>query len=63
MMETLWGGEVKKVESALRDSGAVMVEGAREKIGGTTLHRELLSGGNPLAANELGDRFLAMISV
>ncbi|KAJ5814780.1 class I glutamine amidotransferase-like protein [Penicillium riverlandense] len=63
MMETLWGGEVEKVESALRDSGAVMVEGAREKIGGTTLHRELITGGNPLAANELGDRFLAMISV
>lgn len=63
MMETLLGGEIEKVESALRDSGAVMVEGAPEKVGGTTLHRELLSGGNPLAANVLGDRFLAMISV
>jgi putative intracellular protease/amidase len=62
-MQTLWGGEVDEVESALRDSGAVMVEGASEKIGGTTLHRELVSGGNPLAANELGDRFLTMISV
>jgi len=63
MMETLWGGEVEKVESALRASGAVMVEGTPEKVGGTTLHRELLSGGNPLAASALGDRFLAMISV
>jgi putative intracellular protease/amidase len=63
MMETLWGGEVEKVESALRDEGAVMMEGMPEKIGGTTLHRELVTGGNPLAANALGDRFVRMISV
>jgi len=63
MMESLWGGEVEKVESALRNAGAVMVEGLPEKIGGTTLHRELVTGGNPLAANALGDRFLRMISV
>jgi putative intracellular protease/amidase len=63
LMESLWGGEVEKVESALRDAGAEMVEGAPEKIGGTTLHRELVTGGNPLAANALGDRFLRMISV
>ncbi|KAJ6104704.1 class I glutamine amidotransferase-like protein [Penicillium sp. IBT 18751x] len=62
-METLLGGEVEKVESALRDQGAIMVEGASEKMGGTTLHRELLTGGNPLAANALGDRFLKMLSV
>ncbi|KAJ5587735.1 class I glutamine amidotransferase-like protein [Penicillium hispanicum] len=63
MMETLWGGEVEKVESALRNEGATMVEGAAEKVGGTTLHRELVTGGNPMAANALGDRFLRMISV
>ncbi|KAJ5467297.1 ThiJ/PfpI [Penicillium sp. IBT 31633x] len=63
MMEKLWGGEVEKVESALRNEGAVMVEGVAEKAGGTTLHRELVSGGNPLAANSLGDRFVRMISV
>lgn len=63
MMEKLWGGEVEKVESALRNEGAVMVEGAAEKTGSTTLHRELVSGGNPLAANALGDRFVRMISV
>lgn len=63
MMESMWGGEVEKVESRLRDEGAVMVEGIPEKIGGTTLHRELVTGGNPLAANALGDRFLRMISV
>ncbi|KAJ5301110.1 uncharacterized protein N7443_006112 [Penicillium atrosanguineum] len=62
-METLLGGEVEKVASALKDQGAVMVEGASEKFGGTTLHRELLTGGNPLAANALGDRFLKMLSV
>ncbi|KAJ5959570.1 ThiJ/PfpI [Penicillium vulpinum] len=57
LMETLWGGEAEKVESTLRNEGAVMVEGVREKTGGTTLHRELVSAGNPLAANALGDRF------
>ncbi|CAI7656035.1 unnamed protein product [Penicillium palitans] len=62
-VELLWGGEVEKVESALRDAGAVMVEGAPEKIGDTTLHRELVTGGNPLAADALGERFLKMISV
>lgn len=61
-MEALFGGEIEKVESSLKDQGAVMVEGMPEKIGGTTLHRELVSGGNPLAANELGNRFLRMIS-
>ncbi|KAI9928825.1 hypothetical protein ASPWEDRAFT_103451 [Aspergillus wentii DTO 134E9] len=62
-METMMGGEIEKVESALRNEGAVMVEGAGEKIGNTTLHRELVTGANPMAANALGDRFLRMISV
>ncbi|KAJ5940165.1 ThiJ/PfpI [Penicillium verrucosum] len=62
LMETLWGGEANKVESTLRNEGAVMVEGVREKTGGTTLHRELVSAGNPVAANALGDRFVRMIS-
>lgn len=61
--ETLLGGKVDKVESALRSEGAEMVEGAGEKVGTTTLHRELLTGGNPMAADELGTRFLHMISV
>jgi putative intracellular protease/amidase len=63
MMETMFGGEIEKVESALRNEGAVLMEGVPEKVGGTTLHRELVTGGNPLAANALGDRFLKMISV
>ncbi|KAK5699232.1 hypothetical protein LTS12_028475 [Elasticomyces elasticus] len=62
LMETFMGGDIEKVESALRDEGAVMVEGAGEKIGYTTLHRELVTGANPMAANDLGDRFLRMIS-
>jgi putative intracellular protease/amidase len=63
LMENVFGGEIEKVETALRNEGAIMVEGMPEKIGGTTLHRELVTGGNPLAANALGDRFLKMISV
>ncbi|KAJ5489152.1 hypothetical protein N7539_004042 [Penicillium diatomitis] len=63
MMETLMGAEIEKVESALRKEGAEMVQGMAEKVGSTTLHRELVSGANPMAANELGDRFLRMISV
>lgn len=62
-METLLGGEVEKVESALRNEGADMVSGGGEKIGQTTLDHELLTGGNPLAADELGNRFVRMISV
>ena len=63
LMERVMGGEVEKVESKLRDEGAVMVEGTGEKVGNTTLHRELVTGGNPLAANALGERFLRMVSV
>lgn len=63
VMETLLRGEIDKVESQLRDAGAVMVEGGREKLGKTTLCRELLTGGNPLAAEELGERFVRMVSV
>ncbi|KAL3457457.1 class I glutamine amidotransferase-like protein [Aspergillus heterothallicus] len=63
VMETLMGGEIEKVESSLRDEGAEMVNGAGEKIGQTTLDRELLTGGNPMAAAQLGDRFVRMISV
>lgn len=62
-VETLLGGEVEKVKSTLSEHGAVILEGAPEKLGGTTLHRELVTGGNPLAASALGDRFLKMLSV
>lgn len=60
-METLQRGEIPKVESALREAGAVMVEGLREKVGAITVDREVVTGGNPLAANALGDQFLNML--
>ncbi|RHZ64507.1 hypothetical protein CDV55_106347 [Aspergillus turcosus] len=63
MMETILGGEIKKVESSLRNEGAEMVEGPREKVGAITVDRELVTGGNPQAANALGDQFLQMLSV
>ncbi|RDW83564.1 type 1 glutamine amidotransferase domain-containing protein [Aspergillus mulundensis] len=63
VMESMLGGEVEKVETALMNAGAEMVEGVGEKVGCTTLHRELLTGGNPMAAEELGSRFVRMISV
>jgi putative intracellular protease/amidase len=63
VMETMWGGEIPKVESALRNEGAEMVEGPGEKIGTVTVDRELVTGGNPQAAGALGDRFLQMLSV
>ncbi|KAL3474415.1 isoprenoid synthase domain-containing protein [Aspergillus californicus] len=63
VMETLFGGEIEKVASALQKEGAEMIEGAGEKVGKTTLDHELLTGGNPMAADELGNRFIRMISV
>lgn len=62
MMETLWGGEVPKVESALREAGAEMVTGVGEKFGGITVDREVVSGGNPMAAQSLGEQFIKMLS-
>lgn len=61
MMETMLGGEIKKVESSLRDAGADMQEGIGEKFGSITVDREVVSGGNPMAANALGDQFLEML--
>ncbi|KAL4790372.1 isoprenoid synthase domain-containing protein [Aspergillus venezuelensis] len=63
VMESMLRGEVEKVESRLREEGAEMVTGLSEKVGYTTLHRELVTGGNPMAAEELGERFVRMISV
>ncbi|KAI9150640.1 ThiJ/PfpI family protein [Paramyrothecium foliicola] len=62
LMETMLGGEIPKVESALRDAGAEMVEGLKEKAGYITVDREVISGGNPLAANSLGERFIQMLA-
>lgn len=60
--ELLWGGQVEKVESRLRDEGAIMVDSAPERTYGMTLHRELLTGCNLLAVNAFADQFLTMIS-
>lgn len=61
LMETLFWGEIEKVESALRNEGAEMVEGIGEKVGRITVDREVISGGNPMAADALGDKFLQMM--
>ncbi|RHZ53926.1 type 1 glutamine amidotransferase domain-containing protein [Aspergillus thermomutatus] len=63
VMETMFGGEIEKVESALRNEGAEMIEGAKEKAGSITVDRELVTGANPVAANALGDQFVKMLSV
>ncbi|KAB8230925.1 type 1 glutamine amidotransferase domain-containing protein [Aspergillus alliaceus] len=63
MMEMMLAGEIEKVESDLRNEGAIMIEGAKEKIGSITVDRELVTGANPMAANALGDQFLEMMSV
>jgi putative intracellular protease/amidase len=61
MMETMLGGEIEKVESALTNAGAQMVEGIGEKLGAITVDREVVSGGNPMAAASLGDQLLKMM--
>jgi len=61
MMEMMLRGDIPKVESSLRDAGTEMIEGAQEKLGYITVDREVVSGGNPLAANGLGDQFLKML--
>lgn len=55
-------GEVTKVESALREEGADMVEGVATSVGYITVDRELVSGANPMAANSLGNKFIEMMS-
>ncbi|RYP39092.1 hypothetical protein DL767_002355 [Monosporascus sp. MG133] len=61
VMETMLRGEIDKVESSLRESGAEMVEGLGEKAGAITVDREVVTGGNPMAADALGNKFLQML--
>lgn len=61
LVETLKGGSITKVESSLRDAGAIMVEDAGTKAGKITVDREVVSGANPMAANALGDKFVEML--
>jgi len=61
VMETILRGEIEKVESRLREAGAIMQTGVGEKVGSITVDREVVTGGNPMAANALGDKFLEML--
>lgn len=61
IMETMLRGEVDRVESSLRDAGAVMVEGMGEKVRQITVDREVISGGDPMAANALRNKFVEML--
>lgn len=62
LVEKLVAGDIKKTEASLRDEGAVMVEGSREKVGCITVDKELVSGGNPVAAATLGNQFVKMLT-
>ena len=61
LMETLFWGEIEKVETALRNEGAIMVEGFSTKFGKLTVDREVVSTANPMGADALGDKFLEML--
>lgn len=61
-METVvFRGEVDKVESALREEGAEMVEGVGTALGSITVDREVVSAANPMGADALGRKFVEML--
>lgn len=57
IMETVLGGEIPKVETALPAKGVDMVEGVGKSMGLITVDREVASGANPMAAGALGEQF------
>lgn len=62
-METIFRGEVDKVESTLRGEGADMQEGVgKSLLGYITVDRELITGDNPMSANAIGDKFIEMMA-
>jgi len=61
VVEVVKGGEIPKVESALREEGADMVEGIGKSTGDITLDREVVSAANPTGAAALGDKFVEML--
>lgn len=61
-METLFRGEITKVETALREEGASMQEGLAKSMGSITVDHEVISGDNPMSANAIGDKFLEMLA-
>ncbi|KAF2744807.1 ThiJ/PfpI family protein [Sporormia fimetaria CBS 119925] len=61
-METVvFRGEVPKVESALKEEGAEMVEGVSTAMGSITVDRELVTADNPMGADALGKKFIEML--
>ncbi|KAH9930894.1 class I glutamine amidotransferase-like protein [Fomitopsis serialis] len=62
LVEHMQGGEIPKVESTLASEGAQMISTAGKKLGGITIDREVVSGANPMAADALGSKFIAMLS-
>ena len=57
------GGEIPKFEYTLASKGAQMVSTTGKKLVGITVDREVVSGANPMAADALGSKFIAMLSV
>lgn len=62
LVETLKGGEIEKVQSALANAGAEMIDTVGAKTGAISVDRELVSGANPMAAPALGDKFVEMLN-
>ncbi|EAU81043.1 ThiJ/PfpI family protein [Coprinopsis cinerea okayama7 len=62
LVEKLKGGHIEKVESALRDAGADMQTQTSKNLGSVTVDREVVSGANPLAVAELGEKFVEMLA-
>lgn len=62
LMEMVMRGEIVKVEETLlREADADIQPGLGGIPGAISVDREVVSGGNPLAANALGDEFLDMM--
>jgi putative intracellular protease/amidase len=61
LMETIFRGEITKVEGTLREEGADMQEGVAKSLGSITVDREVVTGDNPMSANAIGDKFLEML--
>jgi len=61
-MEVIFRGEVDKVEGTLRAEGADMQEGIAKSLSYITVDRELVTGDNPMSANEIGDKMLEMLA-
>jgi len=62
LVETLKGGTIPKVQSALEQAGAQFVSTTSHKmLGAITVDKEVVSGANPVAAGPLANKFLEML--